>query len=65
MQNKIAAAVVSFGLVLGMAAMTENSVMAQQAESSAQPDGKAEVQTVKTANRSQRQLLPKQQRCSP
>ena len=31
MQKKIAAAVVSFGLVLGMAAMTENSVMAQQA----------------------------------
>ena len=40
LQNKIAAAVVSFGLVLGMAAMTENSVMAQQAVSSAQPDGK-------------------------
>lgn len=49
MQNKLAAAVVSFGLVLGMAAMTENSVMAQQAVSAAQPDGKAEVQTVKTA----------------
>ena len=48
MQNKIAAAVVSFGLVLGMAAMTENSVMAQQAVSAAQPGGKAgEVQAVK------------------
>ena len=49
MQNKIAAAVVSLGLVLGMAAMTENSVMAQQATAAVQPGGKAEVQTVKTA----------------
>ena len=48
MQNKIAAAVVSFGLVLGMAAMTENSVMAQQATATVQSDSKAEVQTVKT-----------------
>ena len=41
MQNKIAAAVVSFGLVLGMAAMTENSVMAQQATAAVQSDSKA------------------------
>lgn len=48
MQNKIAAAVVSFGLVLGMAAMTENSVMAQQATAAVQSDSKAgETQTVK------------------
>ena len=48
MQNKIAAAVVSLGLVLGMAAMTENSVMAQQATAAVQSDSKAgETQTVK------------------
>ena len=47
MQNKIAAAVVSFGLVLGMAAMTENSVMAQQATAAVQSDSKAGDTTVK------------------
>ena len=57
MQNKIAAAVVSFGLVLGMATMTENSVMAQQATAAVQSDSKAgETQTVKTAERDSRPL---------
>ena len=48
MQNKLAAAVISFGLVLGMATMTENSVMAQQANAMVEPGGKAgEAQAVK------------------
>lgn len=57
MQNKIAAAVVLLGLVMGMAAMTENSVMAQQATAAVQSDSKAgETQTVKTAERDSRPL---------
>ena len=54
----VMAALLSFGLVLGMAAVTDtNTVQAQQAVAAAQPNGKVgEAQTVKTAETDSRPI---------
>ena len=58
MYKTVMAALLSFGLVLGMAAVTDaNTVQAQQAVAAAQPNGNAgEAQTVKTAETDSRPL---------